>query len=259
MIKITIDTSGLSRSLQATQRKIERCTAIALTKTAQHAQKAVIAEMPKVFDRPTPYAMRGTRVKPAVYASEKRGTTASMVASVEFKTDTSKGNRAEQFLRAEVFGGARRPKRFENALRRMYILPAGMSIVPGGAMKLDAFGNIPAGEIVTIMRYLEVFGQQGYRSNYTAKTRSRLKYKPKEGKFGFELIVIRPGSRPRRGGKPLHPGIWKRTFFATSSALQPLLMFVRQPMYQPRLHIDKIRDQAVDHHFKSEFIRAFAS
>ena len=253
MIKISIDTSGLSRSLQATQRKIERCTAIALTKTAQHAQKAVIAEMPRVFDRPTPYALRGTRVKPANYK------TGRMEASVEFKTDTSKGNRAEQFLRAEVFGGARRPKRFENALRRMHILPAGMSIVPGGAMKLDAFGNIPAGEIVTIMRYLEVFGQQGYRSNYTAKTRSRLKYKPKEGKLGFELIVIRPGSRPRRGGKPLHPGIWKRTFFATSSAIQPLLMFVRQPMYRSRLPLDRIRDQAVETHFSTEFGKAFAS
>ena len=259
MIKITIDTKALAAGLQAAQRKVDRCAAIALTKTAKHAQKAVIAEMPRVFDRPTPYALRGTRVKPANYK------TGRLEASVEFKTDTSKGNRAEQFLRAEAFGGGRRPKRFENALRRTYILPAGMFVVPGAAMKLDAFGNIPAVQIVNIMRYLEVFEQSGYRTNYTAKTRARLKYKPKAGAEGYDLIVIRVGQRPRVGGKQLHPGIWQRTFAMNDkgklvqTGIKPLLMFVRQPMYRPRLDLDRIRDQAVETHFATEFGKVFAT
>ena len=135
MIKITIDTKALAAGLQATQRKVDRCAAIALTKTAQHAQKAVIAEMPRVFDRPTPYALRGTRVKPANYK------TGRMEASVEFKTDVSKGTPAEKYLHAEVFGGARRLKRFEVALQRIGVLPAGMVVVPGKGIKLDAYGS----------------------------------------------------------------------------------------------------------------------
>ena len=252
MIKISIDTSGLSRSLQATQRKIERCTAIALTKTAQHAQKAVIAEMPRVFDRPTPYAMRGTRVKPANYK------TGRMEASVEFKTDVSKGTPAEKYLQAEVFGGTRRLKRFEVALQRIGVLPSGMYAVPGAAMRLDAYGGIPARTIVQLLSYLQAFGEQGYRANTSGERRGKLA-KGTRSKYGYELVVIRPGQRPARGGKQLAPGIWKRTYTGFGSSLQPLLMFVRQPMYRQRLNLDRIRDQAVETHFSTEFGKAFAS
>lgn len=251
MLTIKVDTSAIAATLQASQRKIERCTAIALTKTAQHAQKAVIAKMPQVFDRPTPFTLRGTRVKPANYK------TGRMQASVEFKTDVSKGTPAEKYLEAEVFGGRRRLKRFEVALQRIGVLPAGMMVAPGGAMRLDAFGNIPSGQIVTILRYLAAFPDSGHRTNYTAKTRERLKYKPKSGQFGFELIVVRSGEKPRRGGKALHPGIWKRTFFATSTAIQPLLMFIPSPTYRTRLPLDQIRDQAVAENFSNEFNQAF--
>ena len=157
MLKITVDTTSLANGLKATQRKIERSTAIALTKTAQHAQKAVIAEMPRVFDRPTPYTLRGTRVKPANYK------TGRMEASVEFKTDVSKGTPAEKYLQAEVYGGSRRQKRFEVALQRIGVLPAGMFAVPGKALRLDAFGGIPARTIVQMLSYLQAFGEQGYQ------------------------------------------------------------------------------------------------
>lgn len=252
MIKISIDTSGLARSLQATQRKIERCVAIALTQTAKRAQEAVIAEMPRVFDRPTPYTLRGTRVKPANYK------TGRMEASVEFKTDVSKGTQAEKYLGPEVFAGPRRAKRFEVALQRAGIMPAGMFAVPGKAMQLDAFGNIPARTIVQIMSYLQAFGEQGYRANMSADKRAKLA-KGTRSKYGYELVVIRPGQKPKRGGKQLAPGIWKRTFTGFGSSLQPLIMFVRQPAYRARLPLDQIRDQAVQQHFQNEFNQAFSS
>lgn len=252
MLKITVDTTSLANGLKATQRKIERSTAIALTKTVQHAQKAVIAEMPRVFDRPTPYTLRGTRVKPASYK------TGSMEASVEFKTDVSKGTPAEKYLQAEVYGGSRRLKRFEVALQRIGVLPAGMFAVPGKAMRLDAFGGIPARTIVQLLSYLQAFGEQGYRANTSAEKRAKLA-KGSRSKYGYELIVIRAGQRPRRGGKQLAPGIWKRTYTGFGSSLQPLIMFVRQPTYRARLPLDQIRDQAVQQHFQNEFNKAFVS
>lgn len=251
MLTIKIDTSSLSRSLQATQRKIERCTAIALTKTAQHAQKSVIAAMPAVFDRPTPYALRGTRVKPANYK------TGRLEASVEFKNDVSKGIPAEKYLAAGVFGGQRRLKRFEVALQRIGVLPAGMIVAPGGAIKLDAFGNIPARDIVQTLSYLQAFSEQGYRANMSAEKRTKLK-KHTRSRDGWELIVVRAGEKPRRGGKALHPGIWRRRIITGfGSSIHPWMMFVAAPTYRPRLHLDKIRDQAVDSHFSNEFNQAF--
>ena len=55
------------------------------------------------------------------------------------------------------------------------------------------------------------------------------------------------------------PGVWKRTYTGFGSGLQPLLMFVSQPMYRPRLDLDRIRDQAVETHFATEFAKVFAS
>lgn len=252
MIKITIDTKALAAGLQAAQRKVDRCAAIALTKTAQHAQKAVIAEMPRVFDRPTPYALRGTRVKPANYK------TGRLEASVEFKTDVSKGTPAEKYLQAEVFGGRRRLKRFEIALQRIGVLPSGMFILPGQAMRLDAFGGIPARTIVQVLSYLQAFGEQGYRANMTSEKRAKLA-KGTRRKYGYELVVIRPSQKPQRGGKQLAPGIWQRTSTGFGSSLQPLMMFVRPPMYRSRLPLDRIRDQAVETHFATEFGKVFSS
>lgn len=252
MIKITVDTKSIAAGLQAAQRKVDRCAAIALTQTAKHAQRAVIDEMPRVFDRPTPYALRGTRIKPANYK------TGRLEASVEFRNDVSKGTPAEKYLHAEVFGGTRRLKRFEVALQRISVLPAGMAAVPGQAMRLDAFGNIPARSIVQILSYLQAFGEQGARANSTAETRAKLA-KGTRSKYGYELVVIRPGQKPKRGGKQLAPGIWKRTFTGFGSSLQPLIMFVRQPAYRARLPLDQIRDQAVQQHFQDEFNKAFSS
>lgn len=252
MLKITVDTRAIAAALQATERKIVRCTAIALTQTAKRAQEAVIAEMPRVFDRPTPYTLRGTRVKPADYKSGR------IEASVEFKTDTSKGTQAEKYLGPEVFAGPRRAKRFEVALQRAGIMPAGMFAVPGQAIHLDAFGNIPGKTIVQIMSYLQAFGEQGYRANMSADKRAKLA-KGTRSKYGYELVVIRPGQKPKHGGTQLAPGIWKRTFTGFGFSLQPLILFVRQPIYRARLPLDQIRDQAVQQHFGNEFKQAFTS
>lgn len=253
MIKITVDTTSLANGLKATQRKIERSTALALTQTAKHAQKAVIAEMPRVFDRPTPYALRGTRVKSANYK------TGRLEASVEFKTDVSKGTPAEKYLQAEVFGGRRRLKRFEIALQRIGVLPAGMVVVPGKGIKLDAYGNIPARDIVVTLSYLQAFGEQGYKANMSKEKREKL-FKGSRTKDGWELFVVRQGMRPARSGKQLHPGIWRRRIIhGFGSSIQPWMLFVSQPLYRPRLPLDQIRDQAVQQHFQNEFIKAFVS
>lgn len=251
MLTIKLDTSAITATLQATQGKIERCTAIALTKTAQHAQKAVIAKMPQVFDRPTPFTLRGTRVKPANYK------TGRMQASVEFKTDVSKGTPAEKYLEAEVFGGRRRLKRFEVALQRIGVLPAGMMVAPGSAVALDAFGNIPARVIVQTLSYLQAFGEQGYRANTTAEKRAKLK-KHTRTRDGWELFVVRAGEKPRRGGKALQPGIWRRRIITGfGSSIQPWMMFIQAPTYRTRLPLDQIRDQAVAENFSNEFNQAF--
>ena len=53
-----------------------------------------------------------------------------------------KGIEPEKILQAEIFGGSRRPKRSEVALRRVGILPDGYFLVPGQACPLDQYGNV---------------------------------------------------------------------------------------------------------------------
>jgi len=251
MIKISIDTSALvNKTIPELQRKIVRATAIALTKTAQQAQKGAISAMQQVFDRPTPYTLRGTRVKPAKYES--------LQASVEFKTDVSKGTQAEKYLGPEVFGGQRRHKRFEIALQRIGVLPSGMFIVPGQAMRLDAFGGIPARTIVQVLSYLQAFGEQGYSANMTSEKRAKLA-KGTRRKYGYELVVIRPSRKPQRGGKQLAPGIWQRTSTGFGSSLRPLMMFVRAPTYRVRLPLQEIGNRAMASYFPGEFNKVFSS
>ncbi|QDQ26715.1 hypothetical protein FNU76_10255 [Chitinimonas arctica] len=250
MIVISINTSGFATALAEHKQKAVRCTAIALTRTAGHAQRQVQATMPRVFDRPTPYTLRGMRVKPA---------RANLLqAEVTFKDDTFKGTPAEKYLGPEVFGGARRLKRFERALQAKGLMPAGMVAVPGEAMQLDSFGNMRGSEIVKLLSQLQAFGEQGYRANATDGRLAKLKQGTRT-RQGFELIVVKPGQKPARGGKALPAGIWRRTYTAFGTSLQPLVLFVRSATYQRRLDLPGIADQAAQAHLQDEFNLAFRS
>lgn len=94
-------------------------TARALTETARAVQKAVTSELPSIFDRPTPFTMRGLAIKPARKAD--------LTAEVFVKDIQAR------YLKLEETGGTRTP-------------PKTALVVPVG-IPLNQYGNIPRGAL----------------------------------------------------------------------------------------------------------------
>ena len=225
----------------------------------QAARRALPDEMAKVFDRPTPFILRAPWYRKA--------TPELLVAEIGVDKGRAPGYAADQLssgvvrggkstvdpanvLRPEVVGGGRRLKRFEVALQRVGILPAGYAIVPGAAAPRDAYGNVPGPFLVRLLSYLQVFGEQGYRANMTEKNRRRLAGRagPRVGPprryahiGGVEYFVSYGKLRSNERGTPGHlkPGIWQRSG-THGSDVKPVLLFVRQPRYEQRLRMAEV-------------------
>lgn len=230
--------------------QIPFATAKALTETAQYAQQAERREMETQFDRPTPYTLDSTYVKPA--------TKADLVARVWIKDDTFKGTPAAKYIGPEVYGGERHLKRFERALQSRGLLPGGMVAVPGSAAQLDQYGNVTRGQIVEILSFLNAFGEQGYKANMSQRRRDAL-LRGKGGQRGYSYFVL-----PKREGK-LPAGVYKRIAYGRDqrishlaySAAKPVFVFVRMPRYKPRLAFEEVARRAAEDRFEIEFQQAF--
>ena len=206
--------------------KIPITIAVALTKTAKDIQTAEVAEMARVFDKPTRWTLNSVFVKPA--------TRNNLTAVVWLKDVTamgaseSKGVPAVKYLWPEIYGGQRNLKRFEKALQYANVLPAGMYGVPGSKARLDPYGNQSSSQIIELLSYFKAMKEQGYLANITARKKAKMKAGTKT-RLGVEYFAIKqPGQR-------LIPGIYKRIAPGSKkSGIKPMTMFVKRPKYNPR-------------------------
>ena len=89
----------------------------ALNDTGFEIRRAMQDEMRAVFDRPTDYILRSPRVRMA--------TAVKLSVTIEPTYIGGKGIDPQKILDAQIWGGRRRDKRSEVALKRAGILPAG--------------------------------------------------------------------------------------------------------------------------------------
>lgn len=219
MIRITVDDSSL-KALRSTlagfsRRRLNAALATALTRTANEVRAELRAEMPLVFDRPTPFVLNGLRVWPA--------TAARPVARVGFIDDARGGIQPSYPLQANVEGGQRRDKRLEAALRAAGHLPAGWQAVPGQGARLDAYGNMSRGQVIQVLSQLRIQLTAGYTRNLsrTDKTRAIASVRRAGGRF----FVIPPGQGAR-------PGVYQREFYGRG--ITPVIVFVQGVNYRRR-------------------------
>jgi hypothetical protein len=167
-LKITGNFGSLERVLLRLHREqLPFAASRALNDTAKECQRRVTAELPQIFDRPTPTTMKSI----LILASTKE----NLEAVVFIKDFIGKGGSPpSRYLAAEETGGLRRDKRSERALMARGIMRAGQSITPGQGAPLDQYGNIPGSVMVKILSQIGGFGEQGYAANATAQTRRRL-------------------------------------------------------------------------------------
>lgn len=204
----------------------------AINDTAFQVRRAMQAEIKAVFDRPTPYIVSSPRVVMA--------TPGKLTASIAPAYKGGKGIDPQKILQAQEFGGARRDKRSEVALRRAGILPPGYyTAIPATPFpgSDDGRGNVRGPFLVQLITYFQAASEQGYKSNMTDK-RKRSIHRGTAKTTGRRYFVAY--GRLRSGNTShLAPGIWAASG-PYGVDVRPVLMFVRTPRYQPRLSMERV-------------------
>jgi len=230
--------------LQAVQQQLARLSgreaaeayALALNDTGFRVRKEWQGEMSDVFDRPTPYILKSVYVRKA--------TPEKLSVQIEPTYFGGKGVDPQKILQAQEYGGTRRDKRSEMALRRVGILPSGYQTAipaepfPGSD---DGRGNLRGSFLVQLLSYLQALGEQGYRANMTDKRKTRL-HKGTKKREGVRYFVAY--GRLRSGATShLAPGIWAATG-TQGGVVRPVLMFVRVGAYEARVSSERVRERA---------------
>ena len=211
-------------------REIDLATAQALTFTGERVKKGEIAEMKRVFDRPTSYTLNSLFLKSA--------TPQKLSARVWVKDSGSTGRGGvapEKYLLPEVEGGQRRHKGYEKALISFGLMPSDMYAVPGQRARIDRFGNISRGQIMQILSALRAAERTaGYSANRTEASKRRNRGKQQDYFVG----------RPSNGRGPL--GVWQRV----GQGARPILIFVKAPTYRVRFRFHHVADEIVKREFE---------
>ena len=148
-----------------------------------------------------------------------------------------KGIEPEKILQAEIFGGPRRPKRSEVALRCVGILPDGYFPVLGRACPLDQYGNVKGSFIVQLISYFQCLWGAGLPRQHDRPAQSRCATKARPSgatppRWGAVLHQLRQAAIRPNGASA--PGIWSAKA-STTRNVEPILMFVKAPSYRKRL------------------------
>lgn len=248
---VTIESGlgGLPRLYIDVDRQMRYATSVALNKTATMVHEAITAEMRTRFDRPTPYTLKALRVKKARRED--------LSARVDFKEAAGKGTSADRYLGPQVYGGGRNKKRSERSLEA-----AGMSasqyMVPGAGAILDAYGNVSRGQVIQALSYVQAFGERGYRSNSTQRSRRRIAKlgKTAEGYKtigGIQYFVSRgKGTQINGRRQPLDAGVWRKTGIHGVD-VKPVFLFVDQPQYRPLLPFYETAEEVFTESFDAQF------
>lgn len=259
-MSFTIDTRDLERLRKSyarfSDRRFNAGMATALTRTAQAVKVAQQAEMRDVFDRPSPYTLG------AVFVD--RAQADRLVARVGIANSPGGRGRAPiQYLRWQISGGQRTPKAYERALMRAGALPDDMRTVPGKFARLDAYGNISAGQIRQILSQLRIELSSGATSvlprvaaadNGATRKAKQRRIKSAYTRAGGQYVAF-----PNGRGK-LRAGIYqvKRTGFGRTDP-KPVLVFVTQAQYDAgRYDFDYVSELAIKRNLQPEVDRALA-
>lgn len=252
-----------ARSIAAAQRKVQGlpkqvrfAASVAANAALAAGRQAVQQRMGQVFDRPTPYVVRGA-------VAVQNTTRDKLEGSLSLATATTGGGNvpAGKPLLAEVKGGTRRLKRSELLLQRRGLLPRGHLTVPGRGARLDAYGNMQRGQILEILAWFQTFtvrqsaqGQRNaWRDNLTDAGRERKRLGTRN-RVGREFFAVVPGDRKSR----LAPGIYQRQVagrYVGPVGQRPVavLLFVPRAQYARRLDFVEQAERAVAAAFGAAF------
>jgi len=238
LLAITIDTNveALRRTLNKFQeRQLPFASSQAVNRLARRAVADLQTEMRKVFANPTDYTIK------AFYAHG--GTKNNPGAEILARPGRMKDTPGWKFLTPEIFGGSRRMKRFERALRSQF--GSGES-VPGRGAPLNSFGNLSPGFVEKLLSALGAAERTaGYTANRSFLTgrqlRSRFKKGERAGQYRHAQFFL---AHAKSDGALL--GIYQ---IVGPGKVEPVLIFPRRgASYRARLqYADTIKSSVMEH------------
>jgi len=267
LVKIAVDADNLlGRQFSELERQnLAFAVMQAVNATAYEIREQWKRVAARVFDRPTALTRNA-----AMY---RKATKDRLYAEIFLRDEAFKGTPPAKYLLAQVEGGARRKKGFEVLLQQRGVMPAGQFAVAGRGARLDAYGNVSAGEITRILSQL---GAQ--RDPYQNETPSSRRRRTSEGRRYDYLGRDRKGNTAvaartvRRGGRyfalqtrrgRLAPGIYERIGTGFGSAVRSVFVFTGRATYRPRYDIfaqaQRQWDKLMPFYFNRELETALAS
>jgi len=232
----------LKRKVADAPRAVEIAAQRALLKTAQGVKDAGIAEMNRVFDKPTRWTLGSMKVK----------VTSRFTVEAGVVDPDGYYKRAANYLGTQAGGGQRKMKAMESALQRYGIMPSGWFAVPGAGAKLDAFGNMSVGQIRQILSWFDAAERWAGSTQNMGTAGREKRRKGTRTKMGFEYVAVLPGKQ--RNLK--QPGIYQRFFLGHGSSIKPVLIFVKGARYQVRFDFEKVATATANAMWQSEFDKA---
>jgi hypothetical protein len=245
-INVTSNITQVQAAVAKAASQVPFALSTALNKIAAKAKDAIRSEMPKVFDRPTPWVLNSLRIK---YASKS-----NISAELAYK-DKNSVESARSMIEPHVFAGRRHHKAMEARLLRMGFIPTGYSVVPGAAAKLDGNGNMSQGQISQLLNVLGAYTESGFNKANINTVKRLAKGNAKKNIYGFVYWVNKVDGAGRN--KKIPPGIYQRVVTGFGTSLKPILIFVKQAQYKKRLDFFGLAGAVVDKEFPGEFDRAF--
>ena len=233
-----LDVEGLRQTQdkfsELAQKQLPFAGAKALTDTAGKVRLNDRSVMRQRFDGPTAWTLNSLFIKPATKSKPE--------ARVWIKDDASKSVAPAKWMLAEVYGGARKPKRSEIALARIGYLRSGQFLLPAAGVPKDANGNVRGSFMVKVLSALSAFGETGYTANRTRGRRSQTRAR------GFDIFFGRIDGTT---------GIWQRMKSAHGEGIKPLF-FVSDsaPIYKVRIPFEAIAQNTAKAYLPGAFDRA---
>lgn len=241
------------------ERQINEASAKALNDSAFQLRRDMQAHMRATFDRVTPWIERSPKVIPAT-PDKLQATVMPTYRSDTGTTGGKMGVDPQHVLQAQEYGGRRADKKSEVRLRQAGILPVGyQTAIPATPFPNsdDGRGNLRGPFLRQVLSYLQAFGDAGSRGNMGKVAMQRIHNRGgKSNKFmgpvrGWRYIVsygnLRGGARQTKNGEfdqrmsNLPAGIWAVQGVGGVD-VRPVLMFVRQGTYKPRLRLEQLRE-----------------
>jgi hypothetical protein len=228
----TIDSIDVQVALgQTAPRQVPYAAAIMLTRLAGDVRERFGKRLPEVFDRPTPFTLRGPR------STTARASALEAEASIP-DTAAAGGRQAREYMRPGVLGAFNRSqKKTEFLLTRLGVLPVGWITTPGKGAKLDGYGNLSGRIYAQIINVLQLKARVVGGRSVAERSQKRARKLGVEAEF----FAVSPGANAlAKGGGWLPPGVWRHL---PGHRITQVLKFVHKGSYKSRL---KMKDEAID-------------